>query len=123
MVLNECICPGHELRLECTVVGGGFTVWRGSVFDCDEHANQIPLRHSQFEHGVAVGLCNNGRIIGSSLRSVDHTFTSQLSVQLDIDSTLNGRTVACVHNNGSHETAVGNYTIAYTTVKQYNTQL
>ena len=23
MVLSDCVCPGHELRLECTVVGGG----------------------------------------------------------------------------------------------------
>ena len=21
LLLNECVCPGHELRLECTVVG------------------------------------------------------------------------------------------------------
>ena len=117
LLLNECVCPGHELRLECTVVGGGFTVWRGSAFDCDERANQIQLRHTQFEHGAAVGECNNGKIIGSSLRRVDLNFTSQLIVQLDINSTLEGRTLACVHNNGSHETAVGMYTITYTTGK------
>ena len=89
-------------------------MWRGSAFDCDERTNQIQLRHSQFEHGAAMGVCNNERINGSSLRRVDLNFTSQLVVQLDINSTLEERTVACVHNNGSHETVVGNYTIAYT---------
>ena len=65
LILNECVCPGHELRFECTVTGGGFTVWMGSVFDCGEYGNQIYLRHSQFEHGVAIGAQCNGKIIGS----------------------------------------------------------
>ena len=51
MVLSDCVCPGHELRLECTVVGVGLTVWRGSAFsDCS--GSRLVLRHSQFENGT-----------------------------------------------------------------------
>ena len=88
LVLNKCVCPGHELRLECTAIGGGVTVWRGSAFDCDEHANEIQLRHSQFQNRTAmkVNVCNNKTII--NFRRVNLNFTSQLIVQLDINSTL-----------------------------------
>ena len=54
MVLSDCVCPGHELRLECTVVGGAATNWRGSAFDCLEvQLTEIVLRHSQFESGTS----------------------------------------------------------------------
>ena len=112
LLLNGCVCPGHELRLECTVVGGpiGITVWRGSAFDC----NELLLLHSQFGGERAVGVCNDGAITGRGIRRVGLNFTSQLVVQLDINSTLEGRSVACVHDNGSHEIAIGTYTIVHT---------
>ena len=107
LVLDECTC---ELRLECTVVGGGFTVWRGSAFSgCSN--NHIQLRHTQFEAGTAVGECNDGVIVGHGVKMVDLNFTSQLIIHLDVNSTLEGRTVECVYNDGLHETVTGNYTI------------
>ena len=48
VVLSECVCPGRELRLECTVVGGFATVWSGTAFDCEAQGNEIVLCHSQF---------------------------------------------------------------------------
>ena len=57
-----------------------------------------------------------------SLSRVDLNFTSLLVVQISINSTLEGRTVACVHNNGSHETTVGMHTITYTTGKVFSTR-
>ena len=62
MVLSECVCPGRELRLQCTVMGGGTTVWRGTAFDCLEQSDEIVLRRFHFESGRATGECNNGMI-------------------------------------------------------------
>ena len=112
MVLSDCVCPGHELRLECTVVGAGSTVWRGSAFDC--LGNRILLRHSQFERGTSIS-CNGDRIIARSINKTSDSdgikYTSQLIIQLDVNDTLEGRTVECGYDNG---TAIGTHTIIYT---------
>ena len=114
MVLSDCVCPGHELRLECTVVGAGSTAWRGSAFsDCSQ--NQIRLRHSNIE---SVASCNNGGIIGSFINTTSDSdgvkYTSQLIIQLDENDTLEGRTVECAHYNLTHEIVIGIRTIDYT---------
>ena len=117
MVLSDCVCPGHELRLECTVVGAGFTIWRGSAFDCPASANEILLFHSEFESQRLFG-CNNGRIIGHSINTTSDSdgikYISQLIIQLDVNGTLEGRTVECVHDNLTHEIVIGIRTIDYT---------
>ena len=110
MVQSDCVCPGHELRLECTVVGAGTTVWGGSAFSSN---NEIVLLHSLFDHGLAVGECNNGAIVGRGIRQVGLNFTSQLIVHLNVNSTLRGKTVECFHDNGLQATSVGNHTIIY----------
>ena len=123
MVLSECSCPGRELRLQCTVVGSGNTLWKGTAFDCNTPSNEIVLRHFQFVSGVA-GTCNNGMIVGRSLnRTVDgpnSTFTSQLVIRLPLlnatnsSESLDGRTIECIYDNGTHVTNVGTHVIAYT---------
>ena len=114
MVLNGCVCPGHELRLECTVVGGAATNWRGSAFDCPSSTNRIVLRHSQFESGTS-GECNNGRIIGRSINKTSGSdgikYISQLDIQLDVNDTLEGRTVECVRHSDTRRAIIGTHTI------------
>ena len=115
MVLSDCVCPGHELRLECTVVGPGFTIWRGSAIDCTpSYYNRIILRHTQFESGTSGG-CNNGRIIGRSINTTSDSdaiqYISQLIIQLDESGSLNGRTVECAHNYNVQTTIIGRHTI------------
>ena len=111
MVLSDCVCPGHELRLECTVVGDGSTIWWGSAFDC-----QIFLLHSRFQHDRLSVECNNGRIIGRSINTTSDSdgikYISQLIIQLDENDTLDGRTYACAYDNGLNVTVIGmhNYT-------------
>ena len=121
MVLNDCVCPGHELRLACTVVGGGVTIWMGSAFDCTCLGN-IVLRHSQFEGGTYYGTCNNGGIIARSINTTSDSdgikYISQLIIQLDENGTLEGRTVECVHID-NEQTIIGTYVIAYTRGKYY----
>ena len=115
MVQSDCVCPGHELRLECTVVGAGATIWRGSAFNCT--GNRILLRHTQFESGTSAE-CNNGRIIGRSINTTSDSdgikYISQLIIQFDVNDTLEGRTVECVHYNLTHEIVIGIRTIDYT---------
>ena len=117
MVLNGCVCPRHELRLECTVVGGAgvsVTVWRGSTFECPNNEIQLALRH--FRGGIS-GDCNNGRIIGRSINTTSDSdgikYISQLIIQIDVNDTLEGRTVECLHDNFTQEVLVGAYTISY----------
>ena len=114
VVLSDCVCPGHELRLECTVVGGAYTIWRGSAFsDCT--GNRLVLRHSQFESGTSSSACNNGRIIGRSTNTTSDSdgmkYFSQLIIQLDVNDTLEGRTVECAHLSGTQTTIIGTHTI------------
>ena len=101
---NDCLCPGNIVTFECTIVGFGSTVWRGGAFDCP--LGQISLRHSQFASGSAVGECNNGAIIGRSVRVQNNDcFVSQLNVTLL--SSLNGRTVECAHDDTTAITVIG----------------
>ena len=116
MVLSDCVCPGHELKLECTVVGAGFTTWNGSAFDCTTSGNVILLHHSRFASGTDYGRCNNGRIIGRSINTTSDSdgikYISQLIIQLD--GTLEGSTVECVYDDGLHTIVIGTHVISYT---------
>ena len=118
MVLSDCVCPGHQLKLECTVVGGGSTVWRENAVGCIE----LVLRHSRFENGIA-GTCNNGRIIVRSISTISDSdgikYISQLIIQLDENDTLEGRTVECAHDNGLHDIVIGTHVILTQEVNNY----
>ena len=111
-VASQCTCPGHTLILECTTVGPGITVWRGSAFNCT--GNSILLRHSQFMSPQGVnGTCNNGTIVGYSLRVItDNCFTSQLNVT--VSPGLIGSTVQCTHNDGQMLNDIGLHRIDIT---------
>ena len=121
MVVSKCACPGRELRLECTVVGGANTIWRGTSLDCPDQRNEILLRHSEFGSGEAAGVCNNGMIIGRTLNrtfnSSNSTYISQLTIQLPLQNgmndTLEGKTVKCIYDNGTTTTTINTHTIAY----------
>ena len=121
MVLNDCVCPGHELRLECTVVGVGSTNWRGSAIDCQEKIKELVLRHTGFENGTSSS-CNNGRIIGRSINTTSSSdgikYISQLIIQLDVNATQESRTVECTHDSGAQEIIIDTHNISYTRGKK-----
>ena len=56
-----------------------------------------------------MGDCNDGAIVGQSLRVEDDCYTSQLSVTISLD--LNNKTVRCVHRS-----SVGTNTIDESTL-------
>ena len=89
----------------CTAVGGGSTLWRGSAFNSCPN-NFINLRHSLFNSSerVAAGDCNNGAIVGMSLRVEDNCYTSQLSVRVSVD--FNNKTIQCDHRSGTETTTI-----------------
>ena len=115
VVLSEqCICPGDEVRLECTAVGRGVTFWNGTAFSCAASSNAIFLLHldEYFEYRI---LCNDGMIIGQGIRQDGLNFTSQLIINLT-SSTLDRKTVNCFHDNARGSViAIGSYTIQFTT--------
>ena len=126
MVLSDCVCPGHELRLQCTVAGSGFTLWKGSAFNCSITSDYIYLSHTQIDSGSATRHCNNGRIIARGINKTSGSdgdkFISQLTIQLGINDSLDGGTVECAHDNLTHRITINTYTIHYTRGK-YETRI
>ena len=63
---------------------GGVTVWNGTALECI--SNEIVLLHRRFNSAYgaygAYGVCNNGSIVGQSLRVEHNFYTSQLNVTL-----------------------------------------
>jgi hypothetical protein len=90
--------------------GVGFVEWSGSALydDCT-----IRFQISQFEAGTRVGSCNNGSIVGHWIERHGHSYTTQLSIL--INSTMDGKTVQCVHNNLYDDTIIGDHMITLTT--------
>ena len=99
------------LTFECQVTGVGSTIWTGTAFMCTSVSrNEIILLHSRFNESTKVnGTCNNGSIAAESIEVNGNNFTSQLNVTFD--SFLIGKTVVCVHDDGTNTSVVANYTI------------
>ena len=108
MLRHCCTYPGYNLTYECTVEGdsSGFTVWRGSAFDCK--IEEITLRHRLFTDGV-LGECNDGSIVAQSLREQDGFYTSQLNVTFTAD--LIGKSIECAHDSSNNTNTVGSLNI------------
>lgn len=54
--INDCICPHQSVTYyECSVIGGQFTVWRGSALG--DHC-EIILDHNQIDVSKSIA-CNN----------------------------------------------------------------
>ena len=108
---NDCPCPGENLAYNCSVTGSGFTIWRGSAFNCPnvDGESRIRLRHSSFgASGGTTGVCNDGAIIGRSIQiSRDSlgnlVYTSQLVVNVTASPNVIGQTVECVYLNPNGE--------------------
>ena len=94
-ITSACVCPSFGVIYECTVKGteNGFTVWRGSALDCI--GNGITLHHGMFTSGGALGECNRGSVLGSSLRLEAGSFyVSQLNIRNS--SEVIGESIECV---------------------------
>ena len=96
VITSGCICPGLNLTYECIVMGtnDGFTLWRGSALNC--LSNEIILRHRLFTSGEgAQGECNEGSILGRSLRlEAGSLYISQLRIRNS--SEVIGKSIECL---------------------------
>ena len=88
--ISSCTCPNGVITYTCAVNGLGFTIWRGSAFNCPAQLNRILLHHMSFNSGT-MGLCNGGGIVGRSLGVSEDIYTSQLTVT--VTPNLVGRTI------------------------------
>ena len=93
--LDDCTCLGYIQTYECSILGGGVTIWNGSAFDCPQ--NEIRLRHSQFTNFQATGECNNGTIVASSIGISEGCYISRLNITI-VQEIIN-ESVECVHHN------------------------
>ena len=109
----DCVCPSRNFTYECSVVGGRFTVWRGSVISA---GCEVTLFHSEFGvPGAARGVCNNGAVVGYNTGVENDCYTSQLDVL--VSPGLNGRTVECIIDTGTVSTVINTSTLLITTSK------
>ena len=116
-VISSGTCPDYTQIYQCTVMGGVATVWKGNAFDCDSANNEIILLHRRFNSSndnASTVSCNNGTIVGQSLRVEDNYYTSQIIVTFS--SELVGTDIECSHDRGSSVTSVGNTSIFVTGV-------
>lgn len=111
-VVNDCLCPGYTTSYQCNVTGEGYTIWKGSAFDCILSGNEILLLHINYIGGT-VRTCNNGQIVGRSLGVTNNCYTSQLDV--NITAEIEGGTVECVYESGSATEVIGSSLLSLTT--------
>ena len=57
-------CLEGVLVFECSVIGGGSTVWNGTAFDCENSDNEILLLHSRFNASNFTDSCNEDAVVG-----------------------------------------------------------
>ena len=112
--IGSCICTGSIIIYKCTANGPGFTIWRGSAFNCPAVNSEIFLRHSLYDIPPgSSGRCNSGAVSGSSQpTSGGANYTSQLIINLTAAPSVVGRTVECMYRNPDGvETVLGSETV------------
>ena len=92
------------MTYQCNVVGGGATLWNGSLFDCPSKSNQILLRHSEFQLASASGECNSEAVIANSIgisesltNNSNQCYSSQLNIA--VSPSMNNKIIECNHDN------------------------
>ena len=91
-------------------------MWRGDIFDCPDHSNEIILRHINFDSSVT-GECNAGAVIGRGLRIDGNCYTSELSIVYR--ESFAGRNVTCMYDNGIAVLSTVSAMIIHNTIGKY----
>jgi hypothetical protein len=110
----DCVCPGRNFTYECSVVGGLFTVWSGTVVSA---GCEVTLFHSEFAGvpGAARAICNSGSVVGYNIGVDNNCYTSNLDIL--VSPGLNRRTVECIIDDGVTNTLINTSTLVITTSK------
>lgn len=101
---TDCVCPGHIVTYQCIVQGELLTVWQGSAFQCA--SREVTLTNIEFGTSAAFGECNTDEItiVGRGLSIDNGCYTSELNVTFV--PALQGTTVTCSVDNGTHSREV-----------------
>ena len=96
--VKDCTCHGYNQTFECTVFGGGLTIWRGTALSGCQR-NEIRLRHSAYINSQATGQCNGGEIMAESVGASisENCYTSQLS--LAVGEEMINETIECLYSD------------------------
>ena len=101
------LCPGEVLIVECSITGGGATVWQGNAIECDSNSRDLTLRHSQFgelqkpTHTIS---CGGETVIAKAIGVVNNSYVSELNITVNRET--NNTSVECVHSYNLTETVV-----------------
>ena len=109
--VTNCSCPQDIVTYECTVCGLA-TAWEGTALDSCS-GGEIALTNRDFMDPIMTIICSGGRIAARGVSVKDGCFTSQLNITFN--ATLQGRTVRCSVDNGTHASQVGRDVLAITT--------
>ena len=105
--MSDCTCLGYVQTFECVVSGAGITIWQGTAFS---FPCVIRLRHSQYNISGAIGECNDGAIIASSVGVSGDLYTSQLNITISQD--MINETIECVHQDtAGNRSTIGRMTL------------
>ena len=110
---TECVCPGHTVTFQCTVVGIGSTVWQGSAFHCSESDGSLTLRHQQFANGTLLKYCDGANVVAHAIGVIGNSHLSQLN--LTVSNEVNNKTVECVQDTGTEVIIIGTTAVSVTT--------
>jgi hypothetical protein len=99
---SNCTCEGYDQVYECRVTGSGATVWNGSAFNCPATNNDIHFFHSS--SGIET-TCNDGAIVGRTIRAENNTYISQLTVSVSTE--MISMNVSCFHDSGATQELIG----------------
>ena len=107
-VLSDCICDGGNVTFRCSVSGGVFTVWKGSLLERECQSQGIALRHNDFPSGTVMMSCGNAQAFAIS---GGDSFVSELT--LTAVSEMNGGYMQCAVDDGENLVPVGNTTLNF----------
>ena len=108
---HECACSGTILTFNCTTVGFGTTLWKGTAFKCPNKGNQILLLNSLFSSGDtgSSGRCGDN-IVARGVKVDDNCHTSQLNITV-LSEVLNQTSVECMYSSNQGSKTVGRVVI------------
>ena len=109
--ITDCSCSQDAVTYECRVCGL-VTVWEGTALDSCS-GSEIALTNEDFLPPIRTIFCNDRTVAARGISAENGCFTSQLNITFNAD--LQGRTVRCSVDNGTHASQVGRDTLALST--------
>ena len=110
--ITDCVCSQDVVTYECTVCGLA-TAWEGTALgSCS--GGEIALTNRDFMAPIMTIVCSGGRIAARGIIVEDGCFASQLNITFNATA-LQGRSVRCSVDNGTHASEVGRDILTLTT--------